>query len=49
MQDFTVEKQQGAEGLILGGGGHAIINSQMRQESFDLLPPHGVKGRNLWK
>ena len=32
---MAIEKEQGAQGLVLGGGRDMIDNRQMREEGFD--------------
>ncbi len=39
-QDFPVEKEQGGEGLVLGGGGHVLLNGQVGEEGFNLRDAH---------
>jgi hypothetical protein len=36
----TIQKQQGAEGLILGGGSDVLVHGQMGQNGFDFLASH---------
>ena len=35
VQGFTVEKEDGAEGLSLGGGGNTLLDCQVGEESGD--------------
>ncbi len=36
-QDMVVEKEDGAEGLVLGGGGDVFVDREMSEESLDIL------------
>lgn len=36
VKDFTVEDEEGAEGLLLGGGGDVVINGEVGEEGFDV-------------
>src|SRR6266542_3488421 len=38
--DVAVEEQQGAERLVLGGGGHPPVDRQRAQEASDFGRPH---------
>ena len=40
-EDFLVEEQEGAEGLVLGGGRDLLMGGEMGEESFDLWRAHG--------
>jgi hypothetical protein len=39
-QDFTVKKENSAEGLALGGGGDVFIDGQMSEEGGDFRSAH---------
>jgi hypothetical protein len=39
-EHVPVQEQEGAEGLVLGRGGHVLIDSQMGQKSLDLGSAH---------
>jgi hypothetical protein len=40
LQHFPIQKAQGAEGLALGRGRHALLDRQMSQEQGDLRHAH---------
>jgi hypothetical protein len=40
VEDFAVEEENGAEGLILGGGGDVPFHGQMGQEGLDFGGAH---------
>ena len=40
VEDIAVEKEQGSQRLVLGGGGNVVVNSQVGQEGFDLGGAH---------
>ena len=40
LQDLLLEKQQGREGLVLGGGADVAVDGQVGQELVDLGGPH---------
>ena len=40
VEHFAVEEEQGAEGLILGGGGDVPLDGQVGQEGLDLRGAH---------
>jgi len=40
VEDFAVEEEEGAESLILGGGGDVLIDGEMGEEGFDLGGAH---------
>jgi hypothetical protein len=40
LQDFTVEKKDGAEGLALGGGGDVFVDSKVGEEGGDFRCAH---------
>jgi len=40
VDDFLVEKQQGREGLSLGGGGDLLLGSQVAQKLLDFCYAH---------
>jgi hypothetical protein len=39
-EDFAVEEEKGAEGLVLGGGGDVPLHGQVGQEGLDLGGAH---------
>lgn len=41
VEDILVEKQQGREGLSLGGGGDLLLGSQVAQKLPDFCYAHG--------
>ena len=41
-EDMLVKKEDGAQGLVLGGGGHLLFNGQMGEEGFDFRFGHLV-------
>jgi hypothetical protein len=40
-EDIMVEEDDGAEGLVLSGGGDFTVDGQVGEEGFDLLGAHG--------
>ena len=40
-ENLAVEEEQGAEGLVLGGGGDVLVDGQVGEEGFDLEAAHG--------
>ena len=40
LQHVSVQEQEGAQGLVLGGGGHLAIDRQRGEEACDLLGAH---------
>lgn len=42
VEDLLKEKEQGAEGLILGGGGDVSVNGKVAEERGNLFLPHGI-------
>ncbi len=39
-KDLSVQKQNGVEGLVLGGGGDLLIHGQVGQEGLDFRNAH---------
>lgn len=44
VEDFAVEEEEGAEGLVLGGGGDVLIDGEVGEEGFD---PSAGSGHSL--
>lgn len=40
MQNSPIEEEQGAEGLVLGGGGDMLVDGQVGQESLNFRAAH---------
>ena len=40
IQNVAIKKDDGAEGLILGGGSHFVLNSQVSYEGVDFRSAH---------
>ena len=40
MEDFAVEKEDGGEGLVLGGGGNAAFASEVEEVGLDFGGAH---------
>ena len=40
MENVAVEKDDGAERLVLGGGGNVLFSGQMGEEGLDFFDPH---------
>jgi hypothetical protein len=40
LEHLAVEKEQGAEGLVLGGGGNMLHGGEVDEKAADLIRPH---------
>ena len=43
MEDFTVEEENGAKSLVLGGGGNMALGCQVHEEGLDFRSAHVVR------
>ena len=43
LEDLTVEKEQGVERLVLGGGGDIAFHGQVGQKGTNLVGSHGLR------
>jgi hypothetical protein len=40
VEHLAVEEEEGAEGLVLGGGGDIVLHGQVSEKGFDLRCAH---------